>query len=91
MVDVSLRQEVYQDLVQVISELSGVKKERILPSSSLYSEIGLDSLNVQELLTTMEIRYRHLGLDCDVDFDSLRTVEDVHGAVVSRISDCLVP
>lgn len=55
--DVFVSQEIQDDIIQLLSELSKVPKKDISAKLGLVENLGLDSLNIAEILTYLETKY----------------------------------
>lgn len=68
----------------VIARVCGTDRNQLAPTMSLYEDLGADSLGVMELVCALE---EELGIRLPESTEfalSLRTVDDVVGAVVAR-------
>ncbi len=66
---------VYERLKKILVKMHGVKEEEITPSASFADDLGLDSLDLVELIMVMEEEFSTSSLkinipDEDADYDS---------------------
>jgi acyl carrier protein len=74
-------------LEQLISETKDIlNKEDISPDSTL-TEIGIDSLNVIELIVACEQIYTKVTRPEELQFDEFTTIQDLHSQLIELSSD----
>lgn len=67
--------EVYDKVVSLLSEQLGIDKSRITPDSDIVKDLGADSLDVVQMLMSMEEEY---GITVsEDDAANLKTVRDI--------------
>ena len=67
--------EVYDKVVALLSEQLGIDKSRITPDSDIVKDLGADSLDVVQMLMSMEEEY---GITVsEDDAANLKTVRDI--------------
>ena len=67
--------EVYDKVVSLLSEQLGIDKNRITPDSDIVKDLGADSLDVVQMLMSMEEEY---GITVsEDDAANLKTVRDI--------------
>ena len=67
--------EVYDKVVALLSEQLGIDKSRITPDSDIVKDLGADSLDVAQMLMSMEEEY---GITVsEDDAANLKTVRDI--------------
>ena len=67
--------EVYDKVVALLSEQLGIDKNRITPDSDIVKDLGADSLDVVQMLMSMEEEY---GITVsEADAANLKTVRDI--------------
>lgn len=67
--------EVYDKVVALLSEQLGIDKNRITPDSDIVKDLGADSLDVVQMLMSMEEEY---GITVsEDDAANLKTVRDI--------------
>ncbi len=72
----------YQDLVGVLSQMSGVDFARISDRSHLYMDLHLnEGTDLQEFLGIMETRHPGFNSD-DICVGTIRTVGDLHREIM---------
>lgn len=67
--------EVYDKVVALLSEQLGIDKSRITPDSDIVKDLGADSLDVVQMLMSMEEEY-WITVSED-DAANLKTVRDI--------------
>ncbi len=50
-------QEVLNFVIETIAESSGIEKEKIKPDSTLFGDLGLNSVDLVDILYTLEMEY----------------------------------
>jgi malonyl CoA-acyl carrier protein transacylase/acyl carrier protein len=71
-----------KDLTEIISELTGISRDKVIPEATLES-LGIDSLLMLELQKVLTIRYGQRVVDEDLlDFDI--TVGQLRGLILSQ-------
>lgn len=76
---VDKRQEVTESVYKELERLSFHPMTKIAPEMDLYEDLGLDSLDVTELIVFLEHRFQKKG-----HFFDLRTVEDVIATAIEN-------
>ncbi len=80
----TLEQEQKDKIVSIISDLTGVSEEKITEESKLSDELGLDSLDLVEVVMKLEEEF-----DCsipDEDYETSMTVGSLFEIVSNRIN-----
>ncbi len=74
-----------EKIVDIIAEKLNLSKDQIKPEASFIDDLGADSLDLVELVMTMEETF---GMEVpDEDAEKLKTVKDVIEYVKSRIGE----
>lgn len=74
-----------EKIVDIIAEKLNLSKEQIKPEASFIDDLGADSLDLVELVMTMEETF---GMEVpDEDAEKLKTVKDVIEYVKSKIGE----
>lgn len=69
------KNEIYQQLVDVLEELFEIDRSDITPDKNLYEDLDIDSIDAVDMMIKLkELTGRRLEPD---DFKSVRTVQDV--------------
>lgn len=76
--------EMLEQLVRETTEI--LNKEDISPDSTL-TEIGIDSLNVIELIVACEQIYTKVTRPEDLQFDEFTTLQDLHTQLIALSRD----
>ena len=76
--------EIAERVVKIIAELLGdVPAEDIASSETLVDDLGMDSLDVADLVVQLEIEFE-IEISYD-EFDGVKTVQDVVDSVRRRV------
>ena len=70
---------VYERLKKIIIDQLSVKEEEITPSANFADDLGLDSLDLVELVMAMEEKFSNPSLKVDIpdeDAEKIVTVQD---------------
>lgn len=67
--------EKINEVIDIISEVADIPKENISPKSRLTIDLGLESLDIVTLISTMEDKYSITIPDKDIK--TIQTVEDI--------------
>ena len=70
---------VYERLKKIIVDQLSVKEEEITPSANFADDLGLDSLDLVELVMAMEEKFSNPSLKVDIpdeDAEKILTVQD---------------
>lgn len=78
------KEEVYQHIVGVISELFQVEPDNIKPDSNLYEDLDIDSIDAVDLVVELK-KWTGKKIQPD-DFKAVRTVQDVADAVTDLLN-----
>lgn len=74
-----------EKIVDIIAEKLNLSKDQIKPEASFIDDLGADSLDLVELVMTMEETF---GMEVpDEDAEKLKTVKDVIEYVKSRLGE----
>ncbi len=66
---------IFEKLKEMVVNQIGIKADNITPTSDIINDLGCDSLDIVDMLMTIEVEY---GLTVnDEDVAKLKTVEDV--------------
>ncbi len=71
--------EIQQQVIEEIARLVNIRPEEISPKDDLYEDLGLNSLDVTELVIFLEEYFNQ-----DISFESIRTVGDVILGAIGR-------
>ena len=75
--------DIIEEIKEVVSEQLKVKPEEIAPEASFIDDLGADSLDSIELVTTLEEKY---GIEIpDEDAKEMHTVGDVVNYIEKKI------
>lgn len=67
-------------IIEIVHNISGVKKEDIHIDSNLY-DLGMDSLDISELVLDLEKEFE-FQID---DWESAKTIKDIENIVIEHI------
>ena len=73
------------ELIQIISERLNVSADSVTPQASFVDDLGADSLDVVELMMTLEEKY-NLEIPDD-DAEKIKTVQDAISYIDSRLQN----
>lgn len=78
------RDDIYQQLQQILFENFEIEKNRITPDANLYSDLELDSIDAVDLVIhVQELLGTKIGPD---EFKAARTVNDVIDVVANLLA-----
>ncbi len=76
--------ELVQKVKDLIAESLGVKKSDVVPSASFIDDLNADSLDIVELVMTIE---KEFDIEIpDDEAEKIRTVQDAIDYIVSHVS-----
>lgn len=76
---------VFEKLVEIISDKLGVEKEEVQMSTTFDEDLGVDSLDLFEIITLIEEEY---DIEFQVeDTDKIKTVEDCVKFIEASIAE----
>lgn len=79
------RETLFEELRRVLIDEIGIPSEKITPEADLRDDLEMDSLDLFELITTLE---DHTKTKFDLDkIDDVRTVEDAIDQVLRLTAD----
>ena len=71
---------VYERLKKILVKKLGVKKEEITPSASFADDLGLDSLDLVEIIMAIEDEFSSPSLKVDIPDEDAPKIVTVQGA-----------
>ena len=75
------KQEVIDKINQVFEESFEVKKEELLPQANIFEDLGLDSLDVVDLVVALQQKFG-IKIRADQRVRDIRTLGDVYKFVL---------
>ena len=79
-----MRQEIIDRVNDVMHQGFEIPREDLKPEASLFSDLGLDSLDAIDMVVHLEDK---MGIKVEGErFQNVRTLEDVYGLVAELIS-----
>jgi acyl carrier protein len=81
--------ELHAKLVDVLHEAFDIPVERITPTTKLYEELDIDSIDAVDLIVRMKPLVGNRRMQPDV-FKSVRTVQDVVDALFNLMAEAPV-
>ena len=51
------KKEILEKVIEVIADSTGIEKEEILPGSTLFTELGINSIDMLDVLFSLEMEY----------------------------------
>ncbi len=77
-------EELVQKVKDIIAESLGVKKTEVVPAASFIDDLNADSLDIVELVMTIE---KEFDIEIpDEDAEKIRTVQDAIDYIVAHVS-----
>ena len=76
------KQEVIDKINQVFEESFEIKKEKLLPQANIFEDLGLDSLDVVDLVVALQQKFG-IKIRADQRVRDIRTLEDVYQFVLT--------
>ena len=70
------KQEIIDKINQVFEESFEIKKEELLPQANIFEDLGLDSLDVVDLVVALQQKFG-IKIRADQRVGDIRTLEDV--------------
>lgn len=76
------KQEVIGKINQVFEESFEIEKEKLLPQANIFEDLGLDSLDVVDLVVALQQKF-DIKIRADQRIRNIRTLEDVYQFVLT--------
>ena len=76
------KQEIIDKINQVFEESFEIKKEKLLPQANIFEDLGLDSLDVVDLVVALQQKFG-IKIRDDQRIRNIRTLEDVYQFVLT--------
>jgi len=76
------KQEITDKINQVFEESFEIKKEKLLPQANIFEDLGLDSLDVVDLVVALQQKFG-IKIRDDQRIRNIRTLEDVYQFVLT--------
>jgi len=76
------KQEIIDKINQVFEESFEIKKEKLLPQANIFEDLGLDSLDVVDLVVALQQKFG-IKIRADQRIRNIRTLEDVYQFVLT--------
>ena len=76
------KQEIIDKINQVFEESFEIKKEKLLPQANIFEDLGLDSLDVVDLVVALQQKFG-IKIRDDQRLRDIRTLEDVYQFVLT--------
>ena len=75
------KQEIIDKINQVFEESFKIKKEKLLPQANIFEDMGLDSLDVVDLVVALQQKFG-IKIRDDQRLRDIRTLEDIYKFVL---------
>ena len=76
------KQKIIDKINQVFEESFEIKKEKLLPQANIFEDLGLDSLDVVDLVVALQQKFG-IKIRDDQRIRNIRTLEDVYQFVLT--------
>lgn len=76
------KQEIIDKINQVFEESFEIEKEKLLPQANIFEDLGLDSLDVVDLVVALQQKFG-IKIRADQRIRNIRTLEDVYQFVLT--------
>ena len=76
------KQEVTDKINQVFEESFEIEKEKLLPQANIFEDLGLDSLDVVDLVVALQQKFG-IKIRDDQRLRDIRTLEDIYKFVLT--------
>ncbi|MFH1904135.1 MAG: acyl carrier protein [bacterium] len=76
------KQEIIDKINQVFEESFEIKKEKLLPQANIFEDLGLDSLDVVDLVVALQQKFG-IKIRDDQRLRNIRTLEDIYKFVLT--------
>ena len=76
------KREITDKINQVFEESFEIKKEKLLPQANIFEDLGLDSLDVVDLVVALQQKFG-IKIRDDQRIRNIRTLEDVYQFVLT--------
>ncbi len=76
------KQQIIDKINQVFEESFEIKKEKLLPQANIFEDLGLDSLDVVDLVVALQQKFG-IKIRADQRIRNIRTLEDVYQFVLT--------
>lgn len=79
------KDDIYQRIVQILQDTFDIEAERIHPTSKLYEDLDIDSIDAVDLIVQLKpLAGKRLNAEA---FKSVRTIQDVVDALYALVSE----
>jgi len=76
------KQEIIDKINQVFAESFEIEKNKLLPQANIFEDLGLDSLDVVDLVVALQQKFG-IKIRDDQRIRNIRTLEDVYQFVLT--------
>ncbi|MBU0477897.1 acyl carrier protein [bacterium] len=76
------KQEIIDKINRVFEESFEIKKEKLLPQANIFEDLGLDSLDVVDLVVALQQKFG-IKIRDDQRLRNIRTLEDIYKFVLT--------
>jgi len=76
------KQEIIDKINQVFEESFEIEKEKLLPQANIFEDLGLDSLDVVDLVVALQQKFG-IKIRDDQRLRDIRTLEDIYKFVLT--------
>jgi len=81
------KQDVVARIAKIFEEDFEIPAEKLVPGVHIFTDLGLDSLDMVELMVALQKAYGIQIQDSD-EVRAIRTLEDLHNFVFKTIENC---
>ena len=75
------KQEIINKINQVFAESFEIEKNKLLPQANIFEDLGLDSLDVVDLVVALQQKFG-IKIRADQRIRDIRTLEDIYKFVL---------
>ncbi|MDO9464129.1 MAG: acyl carrier protein [bacterium] len=76
------KQEIIDKINQVFEESFEIEKEKLLPQANIFEDLGLDSLDVVDLVVALQQKFG-IKIRDDQRLRNIRTLDDIYKFVLT--------
>jgi acyl carrier protein len=82
--------EIVTMINDVFEEYFEIERERLLPEMNIFEDLGLDSLDIVDLVVTMQKKF-NVSIRDDERIRSVRTLGDIYQFILTLKSEGVTP